>query len=471
MCGQWAAIAAGLAIAAATILANRHRFDWAFELSRIPAIEFAIGLSLAGLLIMPLPRLIERTGRLDVIIQHRLLLAVIVVGIALRGVLFATEPILEDDYYRYLWDGGVAAHGINPYALAPSEAPHEPEGAIISRLASDAGIVLERINHPDLKTIYPPVAQAAFALAHWIKPWSMTAWRSVCLGGELVTLGLLIALLNATGRSPLWVALYWWNPLVIKELVNSAHMEAIVLPLVFGALLLGVKRWPVTSVAILGLAIGAKVWPAMLAPLLLRPLLGDPKRLFAAVLLLGSMTALWAMLPLLGGLDATSGFVAYASYWKTNSALFPALERLVSSLLATAALDAEGAGQIVRGIVVLAVGAIALRLAARPWASALELMRRASIMSAALFLLSPAQFPWYATWTLPFLCFLPSLALLGLTVTLPFYYASFYFHPRDIYYVFRDYLVWLIWLPIWSGLMIEGLRYRRTTGASETANA
>ena len=46
------------------------------------------------------------------------LLWAFVVGLLLRGITFFSEPVLEDDYYRYLWDGGVAAHGINPYRYA-----------------------------------------------------------------------------------------------------------------------------------------------------------------------------------------------------------------------------------------------------------------------------------------------------------------------------------------------------------------
>ena len=52
-------------------------------------------------------------------------------------------------------------------------------------------------------------------LAHWLRPWSPAAWRIVLLLFDLATLAALLALLRAIGRSPLWAAAYWWNPLLI----------------------------------------------------------------------------------------------------------------------------------------------------------------------------------------------------------------------------------------------------------------
>ena len=181
--------------------------------------------------------------------------------------------------------------------------------------------------------MYPPVAQGAFALAYLLKPWSLLAWRSVLLACDLASFVLILLLLRECGRSPLWSALYWWNPVVIKELFNSAHMDAVVLPLVLAALLFAARRRYVSAVTTLGFAAGAKIWPALLLPLVLRPLVLRPKRLVLAVALFGAMIALWATPVLLGRLDEHSGFVAFASSWQTNSAYFPALESGIDAAL------------------------------------------------------------------------------------------------------------------------------------------
>ena len=42
-------------------------------------------------------------------------------GIVFRAVLVPNDPaLLSTDMYRYVWDGRVQQHGINPYLYAPS---------------------------------------------------------------------------------------------------------------------------------------------------------------------------------------------------------------------------------------------------------------------------------------------------------------------------------------------------------------
>ncbi len=48
--------------------------------------------------------------------------AIIGVGLLSRLILIPSQPVLEDDYYRYLWDGAVTAHGYNPYVYSPLDA-------------------------------------------------------------------------------------------------------------------------------------------------------------------------------------------------------------------------------------------------------------------------------------------------------------------------------------------------------------
>ena len=469
----WGALAAALGLAATALILNRHRFDWAFELFDIPAIWFAAGLGIAGVLALPLPWLIGKSVSLAGRQQKQLLIFIVAVGLVLRALMFLVQPVLEDDYYRYLWDGGVTARGFNPYRLAPAAAREEGEETAVGRLAEQAGVVMDRINHPDLKTIYPPIAQAAFALAHLIEPWSLRAWRGVCLVGEVATLVLLIALLIAAKRSPLWVALYWWNPLIIKEMSNSAHMEAILMPLVLGALLLSVRGRTMSGVSVLGLAAGAKLWPILLAPLLLRPLWSSKNpawKLIVAATILGLMMTAWVLPPYLGGIDETSGFVAFANYWQTNSAFFPVLAEVVATLLQVVDLPNENAGLIARATLGVIVAGTAVAIAVRPWLDAAGLLGKVLVFTTVLFLLSPAQFPWYAAWMMPFLSFHPSLPLLGLTALLPIYYASFHFLAREQYDVYRYGLVWLIWLPVWIGLGLQIWR-RRSVTANGSSNA
>src|SRR5260370_16968234 len=56
-----------------------------------------------------------------------------------------------------------------------------------------------------------------------------------------------------------------------------------------------------------------------------------------------------------------------------------------------------------------AIGYLAKRQAAPLWSSL--------VLTGGVLLLSPAAFPWYFTWSIPFLCFYPSSAWLLMSIT------------------------------------------------------
>ncbi|GIS84988.1 MAG: hypothetical protein CM1200mP16_12880 [Nitrospina sp.] len=54
---------------------------------------------------------------------------------------------------------------------------------------------LERVNHPEVPTIYPPMAQYVFTLVHLIQPDSIFAMRIAFLIFDLLTLYFIIGIL------------------------------------------------------------------------------------------------------------------------------------------------------------------------------------------------------------------------------------------------------------------------------------
>ncbi len=447
-------------------LASAH-FGYDFDVAAMPVRNLVAALVAAGLVYcVTLPPLIRASVTAGADRVKWLAILIVAAGLAARLALFASEPILEDDYQRYLWDGAVTASGANPYALAPQSARGLGAETPLGRLAVEAGPVASRINHPELKSIYPPVAQAAFALAHAVQPWSLAAWRAVLLVCDLATLALVLALLRTTGRSPLWAALYWWNPLVIKELFNSAHMDGLVAPFLLLALLLATRRRQLAASATLACAVGAKIWPVLLLPFILRPLAAAPQKLAAALLIFAALTALLAVPVLLGGLDTASGFTAYLTRWQTSSALFPVLNDTWAMLLGSLGGNEVPLGLMARATVAVTLAGLACALSLKPIAGADDLLGRASVTIAALVLLSPAQFPWYAVWLAPFLAFRPWTGFLILAATAPLYYLSFYFIAAGEPAVFTHYVVWIIWVPVWAALLIEAVRNRQAAHAA-----
>jgi len=112
------------------------------------------------------------------------------------------------------------------------------------------------------------------------------------------------------------------------------------------------------------------------------------------------------------------------------------------------------------------LGGLACALSVRPIAGTDDLLGRASLLVAALVLLSPAQFPWYAVWFAPFLAFRPWGGFLILTATAPLYYLSFYFIAAGEPALFKHYVVWIIWIPVWTALLVEALGRRLRTSVA-----
>ncbi len=470
--GLWTLVGAILVVLAGTLAWNSPRFGYDVLVRDMPVLELSGGLIFAGLVFLLLTLLIPATLRKTGSKPAGILVLMVLVGIAMRLALLTSEPALEDDYQRYLWDGGVTAHGMNPYAISPADAAKaDPDLTVIGALARDSGLLIGRVNHPELRTLYPPVTQAVFAISHMIKPWSLIAWRGVLLAFDIATAALLVTILLALGRSPLWAALYWWNPVAVKELVNSAHMEAIVAALVVGGLYLAIRKRSVWATVALALAAGAKIWPVIFMPLVWRPLLGAPRKLIAAILITAVIGILCAYPLITAGLDQSSGLVAYANEWRTNNALMPRLENAVSWLLETVGLTVVSAPLATRGLLASVLAFVILVVSWRPYRDADDLVVRWTIVAATMFLVSPAQFPWYFIWVLPFLALTPVFGLLVATATLPLYYSAFHFMSRGSLSLYSDGFVWLVWIPVWVALAIEFWPRGRSDSQSEAKTA
>jgi hypothetical protein len=110
----------------------------------------------------------------NLISSKGLLIFTISLGLALQIITIFSTPILEDDYFRYLWDRAVLSMGLSSHEYYPGQIA-DGNGAkaipfALKNLAKESGEIIHRINHPQLKIIYPPIAQSAFVIAHRLKP-------------------------------------------------------------------------------------------------------------------------------------------------------------------------------------------------------------------------------------------------------------------------------------------------------------
>jgi alpha-1,6-mannosyltransferase len=329
-------------------------------------------------------------------------------GLAIRLPWFTTPPVLDTDALRYLWDGALATHGISPWAAPPA-------AGLPSELGAAGAALLDRLPFTELRSIYPATAQAAFLLAHWIMPWDVTGLRLVILGAELVTLPLLAAALHQAGLPVMRLAIWWCCPLLPLVLTNAAHVDALLPPLLLGAVLLTLRGKGIAVGVLLGLAAGVKLWPVLLAPLFGRWL---PRSAWLGALIAFGATTLLVLAPLLATIAAPdAGLNAYARFWSVNNAPMAWAE----------AIRGEDSGTILRPLLGLAGAVIALAMACRAPTDGRALLRGVLVIAAATFYLSPAQFPWYAVWFLPLAAVLGCRALLLPAVLLPIYYLFFAF--------------------------------------------
>ena len=90
---------------------------------------------------------------------------------------------------------------------------------------------------------------------------------------DLLLIGALIYLVKVLVVPPCWLLLYAWNPLVLKEVTNSTHLDVLVaffIILLVAAISLfsstGSKVWIGVAAFAWGMAVLTKVYPLILGP-------------------------------------------------------------------------------------------------------------------------------------------------------------------------------------------------------------
>src|SRR5205807_103021 len=91
------------------------------------------------------------------------------------------------------------------------------------------------------------------------------------LASEVVTVGLLLALLRRAGVTPAVVIVYAWSPLVVFEGVQAGHVDLAMIPLVLAALAVRQRGSSVRAGIALGAAVLVKLYPLILLPAWWRP--------------------------------------------------------------------------------------------------------------------------------------------------------------------------------------------------------
>ncbi len=291
----------------------------------------------------------------------------------------AGDPLWEDDFFRYLWDGYRFYETGSPYGIAPS--------AFFggSLIPAQFYSLLTQVNYPDVPTIYGPTLQYSFLLGHLIAPAQVWGLQALYALADMAMIILLLRLASAR-----WVLLYAWSPLVIKELAFTAHPDGLGAMLMLLALYCRQRQLFAVSVSALALSVGAKVFALLMVPFILWRL---PSRYWALFVLV--LFALYLPFIIQGSSDA-AGLLVFARDWQFNSSIYALLRQW---------FEPQGLKLILSaGFIVIYAGLFWRHHKAISWT-----MPRGDIVFGVFLLIAPVVNAWYLVWLLPFAVLFPAL--------------------------------------------------------------
>ena len=373
-----------------------------------------------------------------------LVLTLLLAGVFRLSILFA-PPYLSDDIYRYIWDGRVQAAGINPYRYLPSD-------EALKNFRDER--IYPKINHRDTaQTIYPPVAEASFFATTRLSE-SVTWMKTTMVLFEALGIWAIGQLLASFGLPRQRILIYAWHPLTVWEFAGSGHLDAMIIGFLALALLARRRHFEVASGVSLASATLVKFFPGVLMPALY-------KRWNWKLPLVFVITIIAAYLPYLGvGPRGALGFLfGYARERGMESGeqffLLSAIRRVPLGFhIPTAAFVVFAA---------LILGGLSVWMLRKQERVDESYIANGLIMAATFTVLVAPHFAWYFAWLIPFLCFIPSIAVFYLTLSSFLLYLTWIYWETDTQ-VFK--IKALMFVPFFFILAVTVWRRSRRTSSA-----
>jgi hypothetical protein len=263
-------------------------------------------------------------------------------------------------------------------------------------------------------TVYPPAAQALFALAAAVLP-GVFGMKLLMAGFDIAAIGALIALLRIAGRDPAELLIYAWLPLPVWEFAGNAHIDAAASGLLTLALLLAARsRWIWTGV-LLAAATLSKFLPAVTLPAFWRPWNWRLSLVFVLTVI-----AMYLPYASIGG--QVFGFLPG---YMAEEGLASGHGIFLLELLGRVATLPAWAPYAYAAVVLVVLGALAASFAfgpELPEGPNIGVTRRAHqavILAAILLLALSPHYPWYLAWLAPLACLAPQLSVLWMLAAAP----------------------------------------------------
>jgi uncharacterized membrane protein len=294
---------------------------------------------------------------------------------------------------RFLWDGRLIFHGINPYL-------YTPESAELDALKDVAYFIDYEFKHT--LTVYPPIAQFIFGVAYFFTDGNPFGIKLLTTIFDLMNIFVLTLLMKNVNHENLLsgIMIYAWSPLLIIESTGNGHIEPIPIFFILLSLLLLVKsRIRLSSISYSSACL-SKLFPILLLPIFLIHLRNFNRGKIKKFLVWFIITSSIFLTPVLlsSGLNLLHQIFWYSQNITYNSSIYRIIELLFPfTSIVNIAIIVTYSAFIVTGF---------LLLRNKNLDNFIEFAEGCLILFGLFLLFAPAVFQWYLIWLLPFIAIL-----------------------------------------------------------------
>jgi alpha-1,6-mannosyltransferase len=292
-------------------------------------------------------------------------------SIVLRIALIGVHPTGSDDYYRYLWDGKVLAHGINPYKYAPID-------TALSSLHTEN--LPSKINHPEMKTIYPPVSQFLFYFSYLIGGESAVGLKLLLLFFDLASILGLYLILKRLKIPSKYILLYSLCTLPLFQFFIDAHVDGFGLTFLVFAIYFYLDKKNFISFLLLGLSLCVKPTGLIIIPVIFFNEKTLKEKIKSVAIPL--VVCLILYFPFIFSGNPFSSFITFTENWTFNGIVFDILDSFIHDNQIT---------RLICGFLLL-IPYVPLILSKK------DFLVKIYIAVFLLMIFSPVVHPWYLCW-------------------------------------------------------------------------